>query len=231
MNYDRTKKYFEPLVLKPAIITIVIGAVIFLIGLGAGAGVAIVGLIVAGIGGFLIYSKTSGRPTDSEIDQICSEHVKGLKGQALNKIGLDEDQVKEADPITFDGYYYKNVRSGCLYQTGKDKIVRSSTYEAVMFFFSAEQVYCYEYRFSIVADEKQETTEEYFYRDIVAAATKSETVTYKVDGKDENFNYEKFTLTTSGGTSISASILDMGNADRSIKGMKNLLRNKKQQLK
>lgn len=231
MNYDRNKKYFEPGALKPAIITIVVGAVIFLIGLGAGAGVAIVGLIIAGIGGFLIYSKTSGRPTDSEIDQICMDQVKNLKDLALKKHGLDADQVKEAEPIQFDGYYFENIRAGYLYQMGKDKIPRSSNYEAVSFVFSAEQVYCYKYRFSIITDEKSESTEEYFYRDIVSASTQSDTKTYKTkDGKDIPINYQYFKLATSGG-SLQASILSMGDAERSINGMKSLLRNKKQQLK
>lgn len=231
MDYARNKKYFEESNFKGAIIALVIGGIIFLSGVGSkgGGGAAIFGLIIAGIGGFLIYSKTAGRPTDNEIDQTCKDKAKNIKTQALKKLGLDEDQVTEADPIIFDGYYYKNIRSGCLYRKGKDNIVRSSTYEAVMFFFSAEQVYCYEYRFSIVADEKQESTEEYFYRDIVSAATKSEAVTYKIDGKDESFNYEQFKLTTSGGTSIGASILDLGTAERSINAMKSLLRSKKQQ--
>jgi len=230
VDYDRNKKYFEEKNLKGAIITLIIGVIICLAGLGGkdSAGVVIVGLIIGGIGGFLIYSKTAGRMTDDEIDQICQDAIKDVKVRALKKHGLDEDQVKEADPIIFDGYYYKNIRSGCLFQEGKDNVWRSSTYEAVVFFFSAEQVYCYEYRFSIVADEKQEATEEYFYRDIVSAATASDTVTYKMkDGKEQSINYEKFKLTTSGGTSISASVLNMSNADRSINAMKSLLRNKK----
>jgi len=232
MDYARNKKYFEGQNLKVPIIVAGIGALILMGGLSSSSfGTIILGLIVGGAGGYLIYLQTGARPTDNEIDQVCSGQLKDLKEKALKKLGLDEDQVKEADPITFNGYYYRNIRSGCLYHKGKDNILRSSTYEGVMFFFSAEQVYCYEHRFSIVADEKQESTEEYFYRDIVSAATKSETVTYRAGDKDESYSVEKFSLTTSGGTSISAAIHDMGTAERSINGMKSLLRNKKQQLK
>lgn len=232
MDYNRNKKYFEEQSLKGAIIALVIGVIIFLGGLKGGAGVAIFGLIIAGIGGFLIYSKTSGRPTDSEIDQVCVSELKNLKERALKKHGLDEDQIKEADPIEFNGYLYDDVPSTCMYQVGKDRLWRSSFYEGVMFLFSAEQVYCYKYRFSLIADEKREQTEEYFYRDIVSAATQSKTKEYKNKaGKTENINYEFFKLTTSGGTVMDAAIRNMGDSDRPIQAMKSLLRNNKQQMK
>jgi len=229
MDYNRNKKYFEDQNFKGAIIALIIGGIIFLAGASGGSGgAAVVGLIIAGIGGFLIYSKTSGRPTDSEIDQTCLDQVKNLKDLALQKHGLDADQVKEADPILFSGYYYENIRSGCLYQIGKDNLYRSSNYEAVIFLFSAEQVYCYTNRFSIIADEKQESTDEYFYKDIVSASTASNTKTYTNKANQEKtINYQFFKLTTSGGTSISASVLNMGDAERAINGMKSLLRNKK----
>jgi len=232
MDYNRNKKYFEGQNFKGAIIALIIGGIIFIGGASGGSGAAaVVGLIIAGIGGFLIYSNTAGRPTDSEIDQACLDQVKNLKDLALKKHGLDADQVKEADPIQFDGYFFENIRSGFLYKMGKDNIPRSSNYEAVSFVFSAEQVYCYKYRFSITTDEKSESTEEYFYRDIVSASTQSDTKNYKTkDGKDIPINYQYFKLATSGG-SLQASILNMGDAERSINGMKSLLRNKKQQLK
>lgn len=226
MNYDRNKKYFKHQSLKGAIIILVIGLI-----MTSFTGGVIYILISVGIGGAIIYSKIAGRPTDSEIDQICQEQIKNLKEQALKKLGIDEDQVKEATPIQFDGYCYENISTAWLYHRGKDRRDRSSNYEAVMFLFSAEQIYCYKYKFSIIAEEKRESTEEYFYRDVVAASTASESKTYKSKDGEVTINFEFFKLTTSGGTSISAAIFDMGNADRGINSMKSLLRNKKQQQK
>lgn len=228
MDYSRNTKYFQQVSIKPYVIMIVVGVLILL---GSSIGTTIVGLAVAGLGGFLIFSKTGGRPTDSEIDQICAGECADLKSRAMKKLGLDEDQVTEAAPIDFSGYTYKNIRSEVRYQLGKDNRTRTSNYMATMFLFSAEQVYCYKYMFSIIADEKNESTEEYFYRDIVSASTQSDSKSYtSKDGKSQaTFNTEYFKLTTSGGTFVDAMIFDMSTADRSINAMKSLLRSKKQQ--
>jgi hypothetical protein len=46
----------------------------------------------------------------------------------------------------------------------------------------------------------------------------------------ETIKFEEFILTTSGGTVTGAMISDAAAAERSIEGMKNLVRDKKQQL-
>lgn len=233
MDYSRNAKYFEKSSIKSYVIMVVIGALILLGGMSSNSfGTAIFGLAIAGLGGFLIFGKKGGRPTDSEIDQICAKECADLKSRAMKKLGLDEDQVAEAAPISFDGYSYENIGSEYKAQKGEDNKYRSSNYKATMFLFSAEQVYCYEYTFSIIVDEKKETTEEYFYRDIVSAATATDTkkYDYKVGKKSESFSIttEYFRLTVPG-AQIHAYIRDMSTAERSINAMKSLLRSKKQQ--
>lgn len=150
---------------------------------------------------------------------------------ALKKLGIDEDQVKEASPIFFDGYYYEDIPGAGEWDCKKeDGVFRSSNYNAVQFFFSADQVYCYQLRFSFVRDKLQETTDEYFYRDIVSVSTQSDSTNWVRDDKSGNVqvSFEKFKLTTSGGTSIEATVFNLGEKERAIQGMKNLLRSKKQ---
>lgn len=219
INYAANKKYFKPLAWKPA-------AIIGVIGLVACAVSPIVGVIALAIAVAIIGVQMVGRSSAAAIDQQCLETVAGMKDKALKKLGLDEDQVTEIAPIFFDGYIYRNLWNP--YFKKEDKW-RSSNYESTAFFFSAEQVYYYSYTFSLTEDNKKESTEEYFYKDIVAAATASDTFKFKSgkDQKEESINYEFFKLTTSGGTSIAASFRDMESAERSINGMKQLLRQKK----
>ncbi len=221
MDYKRNKKYFETVKIKPFVIMIIIG---LLAGLANAAGFI---LLILGIA--LLVMKLKGRPTDSEIDQVYASEVNGIKEKALKKLGLDEDEVKAIEPIVFDGNYFPNIQKQSWYTRGKDEVVRASNYQAVALFFSEEQVYSYTYAFSIIGDEKREATDEYFYRDIVSASTKTDNVEVNFGGKvgKENVTVDEFILTTSGGTSISATLRDHNDADRSIRAMKQLLRQKK----
>ena len=204
--------------------------------------------------------------TDAEIDQVCAEYIsRNLKSMALKKLGLDEDQVQEIAPIIIDGYFDRDIpgsdeKYSVRYKKSKDNRWRTSNYNAIMFFFSADQVYCYELRFSLLENKKQEKTDEYFYRDIVSVSTESGAVTpaagSEIEGlggwtallpgplqflfilralwghakrRAETINFEYFKLTTSGATTISATIFDMESAERSVNGMKSLVRGKKQQ--
>jgi len=240
MDYVRNLKYFKPdpeQSIAPGVITIIRGIVLMLILSGIINAVAgfITGLVVI-IGGIIaiIYTIKDNQKrikvTDTDIDKICMEYLANLQSMAMKKLGIDEDQVQEALPISFSGYYFNDVGgSPRLIRKGDDGRYRSSNYNAVMFLFSDEQVYCYEHRFSLVQNENEEATDEIFYSDIVSVSTRSEAVTYNFDQKDVTFNTEAFNLTTSGGTSIGATISDKENAENSIKGMRSLLRSKKQQ--
>jgi hypothetical protein len=258
MDYERNKLYFFPVEEKIfekkkigliRIAMIIVGLIV-MVSTGAVGGV-ITGITIVGVGVLLIvllvnsnkkakkeveeFNKNRTVVSDAEIDKVCADHISNLKSKALEKNGMDEDQFKETDPIQFDGYYF-DVVAGKHYwhKEGSDGIHRSSNYNAVVFLFSADQVYCYQYRFSLLEDKKQVTTEEYFYTDIVSVATKTDTTTYKwkdKDGKEQSvsISHEDFTLTTSGGTSIGATILERENTQKAINSMKNHVRNKKQQ--
>lgn len=221
MDYAKNKKYFKSINLKYPIITIVFGVWLMSISV-------MVGLLVAAIGGGIIVLNTFGKPSDSEIDLICLNELENIIQQGLKKIGLDEEEVKLIAPITISGPYFKNISTQALYKLGGDKRWRSSNFEAIVLFFSEKQVYSYNYRFSLIENEKNESTDEYFYKDIVSVSTSSDTITVtNAAGKSSTLNYEQFKLTTSGGTSISCSVWDMGSVEKSIQGMKQLLREKK----
>lgn len=94
-----------------------------------------------------------------------------LKNKALNKLGVDEDQVKEVEPICLIGPIYdKGVR-----RRGADNINRYSVNQITYIFCSSDQVYVYQYTINLDSDEKKERAEEYFYKDITNFTTIDDT--------------------------------------------------------
>jgi hypothetical protein len=94
-------KYFERVSYKGGVALGVIGLILLPTG---SAGAVFVGLLIAGLGAFLIYRQVAGRPTDADIERQLHAVVAGLRERALEKLGLDADEVKLIDPIIVGGH-------------------------------------------------------------------------------------------------------------------------------
>lgn len=221
MDYAKNQKYFKEASPKFPIILGIIGLIL----LFAGKETIVVGLILIAAAGGLAYRQIGGRPSDADMDKAVMSQLKNLQTRALKKLGVDEDEVREISPIMFDGYRYDN---GAKIKQGKDGKYRSNKYQAVIFFFSSNEVHCYTYDFSLTEDSQRESTDVYFYKDLVSVSTQTEGTSYSVGkGKSSQFDYEYFKLTTTGGTSISCNVRNVDDAQRSINGMRSLIKSKK----
>lgn len=221
MDYKKNEKYFKPISYTGAIILIVIGVLLVM----SGKLMVLVGLLLIAGGVAFIVLKKKGIVTDEEYDASVASELDDLQSKALNKLGVDEDEVKEIDPISFDGYVYRGAAQA---KKGKDGLWRTNKYEAVMLFFSENEVHCYTYNFDTISQKHTEATDVYFYKDIVSVSTASDTVKVKEKNLEYDVEYEYFKLTTAGGTALSVSLRDTGNAQRSINAMRALLKTKKQ---
>ena len=169
--------------------------------------------------------------TDGEYEEMVSNFLASndFKKKALGKIGLDEDQVNEIEPIHFEGYRFDK---DSLSKQGEDGKWRSSKYQVSWLFFSDTQVYVYQNTFFMDQDGRKEATEEYFYRDITNFSTSSdttETATYdKNAGKDVlvNVDANRFAITVPG-DKFYCSLEQNDYTERAIQGMKAKLREKK----
>lgn len=189
-----------------------------------------VSLIVLGIAWIvisqIIYKKKF--ISDADYDRSVATNLVNIRDRALNKLGIDPDEVKEIEPIHFSSFRY----AGCTrHKTGEDGYVRTDVYESVTLFFSQNEVHCYTYNFNTLENKEKESTDVYFYQDIVSVSTTSETATFEdsVSGKTQEINYEAFQLVTTGGTKLTVGIKDQETAQRSINAMRALLRAKKTQ--
>ena len=179
-------------------------------------------------GGLLVF----GKMTDAEYD----EHVKtvmqklNIRQKALNKIGIDEDQLREIEPVCLEGYSRENAF------VGKDDLLRSTIYETAWLFFSDSQVYMYRCSVDMASDNKKENTEEYFYKDITNFSTSAETIeAFRVKNgcfgakKTEekvNREFSDFGLIVPG-DKFRCSTSNSRNIDQSVSAMKQKLREKK----
>lgn len=169
--------------------------------------------------------------SDAEYDAMVKAILaqNDYRAKALAKIGLDEDQVKEIEPVHFEGYQFdKNSFS----KQGVDGKYRSSKYQVSWLFFSATQVYLYQNTFNMDEDGKKEYTEEYFYKDITNFSTSTDTVeTSFYDAKEKkgvlkNVDSNRFALTVPG-DKFYCSMDQNDYTEAAIQGMKAMLRDKK----
>ncbi len=171
--------------------------------------------------------------SDQVYDSLVSSYLtkNDFKQKALAKIGLDESEMKEIEPVTFEGYLFEGKNSHYA-KRGDDGLWRSSAYEISWLFFSSTQVYLYQYTFNLDEDGKKEITEEYFYKDITNFSTSSDTVeTPYWDPKKkkmllENVDSNRFALTVPGDRFYCA-MQQNDYTERAIQAMKAKLREKK----
>ncbi len=234
MNYKRNAKYFKAGVKLPwkVNLLLLIGvAILFKVQ----PVLAVVGLIaLVGIW-FLVYG---GKPSDVEIDAQLNSLMGGLKEQALNKLGLDEEEIKIAPPLFLKSYSFgKSVLGDRANQKlcdkrGKDGYWRSPECVLTAWFFTEDQIYHYVKYVSLVSDSKKETTDEVFYKDVVSVRTDTSErplIDPKTgrESKTEKYTETQFILRNTGGEVIADACDTSESAEDAVRAMRSLLKQKK----
>ena len=154
---------------------------------------------------------------------IKTRNSLNFKQKAFDKIGLDEDQVKEIPPAMFEGFVFNNSYA----KKRADGKWVSSTYQVSWIFFSSSQVYLYSHSFCMDEDKKIERTDEFFYKDVTSFSTTSETET--AHGlRDQKFEVSsnKFAMVVPG-DKLFMSMGEVDNSENIIQAMKHKLRDMK----
>jgi hypothetical protein len=193
-----------------------LGVLLLLVGLGMGEAVVIIlGIVAIGVAAFGIYSATQGKPTDRQMDEWLEEDLKALEKRALDKVGTTETEIV-ADPVCITGLrFWDTGGADFKWRKGKDNVIRFTPHGVSVMHFAQHQLLAYSCVFDLTTGKAlNEGTDEYFYKDVVSVATKTESFTgtiKKMGGREEKVQLdaaEKFTLTTSGGTSVSVLLRD-----------------------
>ena len=166
---------------------------------------------------------------DEDFDAVLKTLVDGFGSykRAINKIGLDEDELKEIPPVTLYGYEDEKAQ---LSRVGKDGVFRSNLYSITHLFFSSTQVYMYQVILDTISNTKKERTEEYFYKDITNFSTSNDTrESLRFTGclnklSRVSTEVQQFSLIVPGDKFSAATF---GDIEQSVKAMKGKLREKK----
>jgi len=140
-----------------------------------------------------------------------SKQIQSIKSEAINKFGIDEDEVKEADPIILSG----------IYSSSDDAIQYIYPLDIQVLLFSREQMFYFKRAFLPKNKQTQDFTQEYFYIDIVSVTTSFS------DGVGQ-LTFQ--TSDTSSSLTISYRELDADAIDRSVNAVRSLLRDKKKSM-
>jgi hypothetical protein len=168
--------------------------------------------------------------TDFDFDTVLKKRVAeyNIFQMALKKIGLDAEEVREINPIFFDGYYSGGNAAKRL---GKDMVYRTSKYQMSCLLFSSTQVYLYSFIFDLKSNETDVHTEEYFYKDVTSVTTDTNIIELRyvsgclgIDVRRISVPLFSFKLVVPGD---SFSCVMGEEAEYAIQGMKAKLREKK----
>jgi hypothetical protein len=159
--------------------------------------------------------------SDSEFDKLAGNFLSknNTKQEALDRIGVDESQVQEVEPINFFGFIYGGVNHRKVNNSG---MLVSSSFQITWLFFSKDQLYLFQKTTKMDENSPKFRTEEYFYKDIVNFSTKTEE--RKFAGKQVIEN--TFSVIVPG-DKFDCTLRDMDSAEKSIRAMKAKLREKK----
>ena len=228
MDYQKNMRYFNGVdhTISTTIMSLggvlVFAGIFVLIASIVGGIVLIVVGVLATVGGIYYRGKEEEKlVSDEQYDDSVGSMLSNIQAKAMEKLGIDEDEVKEIAPISFGGYKFQDAHK---VKKGDDGLYRSNIYESVVLFFSKNEVHCYVYDFNTIYKKQTEATSVYFYNDIVSVSTASDSVQVQ----NINIDYECFKLITTGGTALTVSLRNINDAQRSINAMRSLIKSKKQ---
>lgn len=232
IDYKTNQKYFKQVNLCFPIALIIVGALVTLIGLNTAFEAALVGLLIGGVGVGLVVLQTSGRPSDQDYDAQVHQALAGFKDKAMNKLGIDPDDVQYADPVVING---NDFLTQSLVKRGKDGRLRSSDHTATALFFTEHQIHAYKTQFSLTneRDRVRDEEDEFFYSDLanVNITTDNPPTVRIVNEKNppDDLTLQVLQVKTTGGIGLRAvfSTEAEGEAQKAVKAARTLIREKK----
>ena len=206
------------------------------------AGAAVICIVV--INNIQTKKRYKARPSDAQIDAWLDEDLMALHSKALSKTGTDPSELV-GEPVMVTGPKFWNIANATVaFRKGNDNVFRFTPVGATIMNCTAHQLITYSCVLDILTGNTlNESTDEYFYRDVVSVSTKTKSENVQLaGGQTLQLNAaETFELTTSGGTSVSVLLRDpnliryMGGggeipttrAEKAIQTVRKMLREKK----
>lgn len=233
IDYKKNEKYFKKASLCLPLVLGALGLMVTIGGLGGESGAAIfIGLVLIVASAGLIYMQVGRRPSDQEFDAEIEGALAGFKERAMEKLGIDPEDVQYVDPVVIHGNRFPSPVA----KRGKDNKIRTSNHTATALFFTEHQIHSYRWEFSLTNANQRNWDEEdeFFYSDLanVNITTESPSDTVNLVNNKEPINdvtYQVLQVKTTGGIGLRAAFSeDNGKeAQRAVKAARTLIREKK----
>lgn len=176
-----------------------------LVGVGGVGVMQGVGIVIFNIGFLGIFAYAARRrPTDGQMDTWLEQDKDMFAGRALDRLGTLEEQLIKDPLVTFKPIFW-SIRSidpsEVLSRKGRDGLTRFSIWDGVVFHFTDKYLGCFHATLNLLTGRTtDETTDEFFYQDIVRVGTSQESVLLK-DGRKIT-DAESFVLKVSSGDAV-----------------------------
>lgn len=111
---------------------------------------------------------------NNEFDKFYQNKVAEMnpKHTAMLKIGITEEQLDGVQPFCVSGYLLKGAQN--LFRIDANGVVRADYNEITCIFICKEQLCSYNIKFRLTMPEKEESIQEFFYKDIVSLTSATE---------------------------------------------------------
>jgi hypothetical protein len=184
----------------------------------AGVGVVLLILGMLEIGGLATLSGVvlfvalygAGGATESQVDTWFAEDLAKLQRAALDRIGLDEDDL-EGDPVMVVGPILWK-RPGIdddelVWKRGRDKIARFSIYRVIIVFLTEHFMNCYSCDFNFLRNVAlNEHDSQYHYKDVVSVSKGEIAQSCTLSTGEDLNSSEGFCLSFTNGDKISVTV-------------------------
>ena len=177
--------------------------------------------------GFAILFFSPKRPSDKKMDDWLDIDLENITKRALKKISLNEDELV-SDTVYVIGPRFWDIGGAKIgIRKGKDNYIRYTPVGVTIIFFTQHQLVGYQCALDLhTGNSLNESSDEFFYKDVVAVTTKTESETFNLSKSEvKSFKKtflekliindtlqfkkaEKFVLTTSGGTALQVVLSD-----------------------
>lgn len=122
--------------------------------------------------------------------EIQNRHIANIsKQKALMKLNLDEDEIKDVDPVHFLGYHFypRFIEGGNEEENSDDpifwrvisyspKVVITNKMTITWILFSREQIHVYQNTTNFATGFQQEKIEEYYYQDVTCFSAETDSL-------------------------------------------------------
>ena len=168
---------------------------------------------------------------DQEFDAFYKRTVDSmnLRQTAMRKIGIVDEQLADVQPF----YIFGSLLNGAQdwFRTDAYGVIRADHNEITWLFFSKDQVYLYNIKFRLTNGKRVETTQEFFYTDIVSVTVGSESTAVDsrncIDGSPLSVMEIETLKLIVPGDKMSFAFTTTDGVTGSVQAMKNKIRDKK----